>query len=68
MAPRSKVQLATLIALTLAKNSLQAPSTVNTTAACNTYVVNGVPGGFTQRVFADFSGVVSGGDVAALLR
>lgn len=67
MSPRSKA-LAALVILALAENSLQAPSTVNSTAACDTYVVSGVPGGFTQRVFMDFSGATPGGNVGALLR
>lgn len=60
--------LVPLVILALVGSSLQTPSATNVTAACNTYVVSGVPGGFTQRVFADFSGATSGGDVGALLR
>lgn len=61
--------LAITIPLILVQNSLQAPSSLNSTAAvCNTYVVDGVPGGFTQSVTADFSTVTAGGDAAALLR
>ncbi|TFK44189.1 concanavalin A-like lectin/glucanase [Crucibulum laeve] len=36
-------------------------------ATCDTYVVSGIPGGFQQRVYADFSSATSGGDVATLL-
>jgi hypothetical protein len=67
MSPRSRA-LGALVALALAENTLQAPSAVNTTAACDTYVASGVPGGFTQRVFVDFSGALPGGDVGSLLR
>lgn len=59
--------LAALATLALVKTSLQASPAANTTADC-TYVVNGIPGGFTQKVFADFSGAAAGGDVGALLR
>lgn len=59
--------LLVLVTLTLVGNSLQSPTGTNTTAACDTYVVNGVPGGFAQRVFVDFSTAKSGGDVTTLL-
>ncbi|KAF8149504.1 concanavalin A-like lectin/glucanase domain-containing protein [Crassisporium funariophilum] len=40
----------------------------NTTGDCvGTLVIPGIPGGFTERVFADFSGAKVGDDVAALL-
>lgn len=55
-----RVQLAPFITLLLATASVQ--------AACDTYVVNGISGGFTERLFADFSNVVPGGNAASLLR
>ncbi|KAF9448217.1 glycoside hydrolase family 16 protein [Macrolepiota fuliginosa MF-IS2] len=64
---QSKRSLKTLITLIMVRTSLQARLAGNTTAACDTYIVNGIPGGFTQRVFADFSGVTAGGDAIALL-
>lgn len=66
--PQIRKVLAPLVTLALVESSLQASLAVNTTAACDTYVVSGVPGGFTQRVFADFSSVTPGGDVSALLK
>jgi hypothetical protein len=61
MTLRFRVQLAPFITLLLlAKVSVQ--------ATCDTYVVSGISGGFTQRLFADFSSVVPGGDAASLLR
>lgn len=48
--------------------SSQGASVETRQAACNTYVVAGIPGGFTQRLKVDFSTAKSGDDVAALLR
>ncbi|KAF5351666.1 hypothetical protein D9756_007716 [Leucocoprinus leucothites] len=66
MSPLSKA-LAALVALALGEKRLQAPSTVDPTTACDIYLVNDVPGGFTERVFVDFSGVTPGINVSALL-
>ncbi|KAF5351663.1 hypothetical protein D9756_007715 [Leucocoprinus leucothites] len=66
MFPQLPKALAALVVLALREEPLQVPSTVST--ACDTYVVSGAPGGFTQRVFVDFSGVTPGTNVSALLR
>ncbi|EKM74934.1 hypothetical protein AGABI1DRAFT_47135 [Agaricus bisporus var. burnettii JB137-S8] len=59
MTPHFRAHLASFITLLLVQVSVQ--------AACDTYTVSGIPGGFTRRLFADFSNVSPGGDAASLL-
>lgn len=56
------------VALVAALQSIVASTTnVELQSTCNTYTVSGIPGGFQQRTQADFSGVTSGQDAAAIL-
>lgn len=72
--PSSVLLLTTSLALLTSSfarpNSLLASKDSNSNssaAACNTYTISGITGGFTGKILADFSTATSGGDAAAFL-
>ncbi|PFH53721.1 glycoside hydrolase family 16 protein [Amanita thiersii Skay4041] len=55
------------IVLALLCKAVVHAATIQERQSCDTYVVPGITGGFTQHTFADFSGVTPGESAASLL-